>query len=269
MMVYKGPQEGRFFDMTDFLVICALWQKISDHPNIVTVHYVENINDVPFLGLEYVPCASLEQLISKDNFLFPEKYLRNMSVILKVIISICNALSYAHSMSVLHLNLKPDCVLWSVQDMLETKVMQITNPLDPDGIMLNEFGMQSTLDMRHQNFSTNMVQKDLSFIDMYWPPFVKRQFRKVIERDQGTDFDKDHFVFMKQLTPNIDIFCFGALLLYIVNCGYSWRSSDELLVNNVSSLLSRGNRFFHKPVYDKFEALIARCLMVFDPKFKG
>jgi hypothetical protein len=24
MMVYKGPQEGRFFDMTDFLVISAL-----------------------------------------------------------------------------------------------------------------------------------------------------------------------------------------------------------------------------------------------------
>lgn len=74
---------------------------------------------------------------------------------------------------------------------------------------------------------------------------------------------------MKQLTPNIDIFCFGALLLYIVNCGYSWQSSEELTVNNLSSLLSRGNKFFHKPIYDKLEALIARCLMVFDPKFKG
>jgi len=148
-MVYKGPQEGRFFDITDFLIVCALWQKISDHPNIITVHYIESINNIPFLGLEYVPCASLEQLIFKDNFLFPEKYLRNLSVILKIIISVCNALAYSHSLSVLHLNLKPDCVLWTVQDLLETKVLQLANPLDPNGILLTEFGMQSVLDMRH------------------------------------------------------------------------------------------------------------------------
>lgn len=149
MMVYKGPQEGRFFDMTDFLIICALLQKISDHPNIITVHYIESINNIPFLGTEYIPCASLEQLIYRDNFLFPEKYLRNLSVLLKIIISICNAMSYAHSLAVLHLNLKPNCVVWTVQDFLETKILQMANPLDPDGILLTEFGLQSILDMRH------------------------------------------------------------------------------------------------------------------------
>ena len=104
---------------------------------------------------------------------------------------------------------------------------------------------------------------------MFWPVPVKNQFRKLIERDQGTDFDKDHFVFMKQLTPNIDIFCFGALMLYLLNCGYSWEGSEDLKVDKISGLITRSNKFFHRIIYDKFEALIVRCLMVYDPNYKG
>lgn len=37
----------------------------------------------------------------------------------------------------------------------------------------------------------------------------------------------------------------------------------------MNDLMHRGNKFFHKVIYDKLEALIARCLMVYDPKYKG
>jgi hypothetical protein len=55
----------------------------------------------------------------------------------------------------------------------------------------------------------------------------------------------------------------------LLNKGITWTSSTELRSDNVGKLLNVHNRFFHKSIYQKLAALIARCFKTFENYPRG
>jgi len=70
-----------------------------NHPNIVTIHSVEQANGVPFLTMEYVEGRPLSDLIVKGGLPLPQ--------ILSLAIPLADAISAAHHKGITHRDLKP------------------------------------------------------------------------------------------------------------------------------------------------------------------
>lgn len=92
----------------------------------------------------------------------------NLSVFLKIILNVCSAMEYAHSNSVLHLNLYPSKVLWTAQDCIETQIYRLANPANRSGICLTEFGNLMLFDIDNQNYSFPSSKADMKGMDDYW-----------------------------------------------------------------------------------------------------
>lgn len=60
-VLIKTPRPGQFKRLKDFMVMISLWLKISDHPNIQSIHYIEMLNDTPQIALEYMASATIER----------------------------------------------------------------------------------------------------------------------------------------------------------------------------------------------------------------
>ncbi len=70
------------------------------HPNIVTIYELGHENNTPFIAMEYIEGASLDQLIEQRQAL-------PLSLKLGYIVRVCEALSYAHRHNVIHRDVKP------------------------------------------------------------------------------------------------------------------------------------------------------------------
>jgi hypothetical protein len=95
-------------DREDFLRearITALLQ----HPNIMPIHDI-GLNElgIPYFTMDFISGESLEEILhqlSRDNEAYKNKY--SLSVLLSLFQKVCDAISYAHSRGILHLDLKP------------------------------------------------------------------------------------------------------------------------------------------------------------------
>jgi len=74
------------------------------HPGIVTIFDVREEAE-PYLVMEYVEGQSLQQLVSRENRTLP------LSITLRLIQEIAEALHYAHSQGVVHRDIKPANIL--------------------------------------------------------------------------------------------------------------------------------------------------------------
>jgi serine/threonine-protein kinase len=85
---------------------------ILSHPNIIPVYEVGDAGDFLFLAMQLVKGKPLSQYIerSRKNVL-PSKRTLPLSITLKIVISILNALEYAHSQSIIHRDIKPGNIL--------------------------------------------------------------------------------------------------------------------------------------------------------------
>lgn len=86
--------------------ICAL----LEHPNIVPVHDMgTDLSGAPFFTMKYLRGQSLAALMRRvrkgDEAAVKEFTLENA---LQIFIRVCNALDFAHSKGILHLDIKPD-----------------------------------------------------------------------------------------------------------------------------------------------------------------
>ncbi len=87
---------GRFKD--EARALAAL-----NHPNIVTIHAIEDHEDRPFLAMEWIPGRTLDELIP-DGGLSPRD-------LFEFAIPVCDALASAHAHGVVHRDLKPRNVM--------------------------------------------------------------------------------------------------------------------------------------------------------------
>jgi serine/threonine-protein kinase len=74
-----------------------------NHPNIVTIHSIEEAEGIPFLTMEFIQGQSLTSIIPTGGM--------SLENILKVALPLCDALDAAHSAGIIHRDLKPDNVM--------------------------------------------------------------------------------------------------------------------------------------------------------------
>ncbi len=85
---------------------------ILSHPNIIPVYEVGDAGDFLFLAMQLVKGKPLSYYIerSRKNVL-PSRRTLPLNITLKIIISVLNALDYAHSQSIIHRDIKPENIL--------------------------------------------------------------------------------------------------------------------------------------------------------------
>jgi serine/threonine protein kinase len=75
------------------------------HPNILTIHAVETVNQMPVIVMEYVDGVSLRELLLRSGAL-------DLSLAMYVMRSVVSAVAALHDASVVHRDLKPANVLF-------------------------------------------------------------------------------------------------------------------------------------------------------------
>ncbi len=74
-----------------------------NHPNIITIHEVNDEGEQPFIAMEYVKGDSLSRLIRRRHI--------TLSRFLDVAIQVASALAAAHEANVVHRDIKPDNII--------------------------------------------------------------------------------------------------------------------------------------------------------------
>jgi serine/threonine protein kinase len=75
-----------------------------NHPNLVAVHDVVELDGVPYMVMEYVEGHTLAWMIAAEGPLSPERAV-------SLIVQVCRALQYAHAREVVHRDIKPSNIL--------------------------------------------------------------------------------------------------------------------------------------------------------------
>jgi len=79
------------------------------HPNIVAVYDVGEVDDSPFIVMEYLPGGSMKQRIEQAGPLKTGDAVR-------IAIEVANGLAFAHSKGIVHADLKPSNILFDAND---------------------------------------------------------------------------------------------------------------------------------------------------------
>src|SRR5437870_1144255 len=79
------------------------------HPNIVAVYDVGEVDDSPFIVMEYLPGGSMKQRIEQAGPLKTGDAVR-------IAIEVANGLAFAHSKGIIHADLKPANILFDAND---------------------------------------------------------------------------------------------------------------------------------------------------------
>jgi len=96
-----------------------------NHPNIVTLHSVEESDGVHFITMELVEGRNLTRLLPKDGFPLPR--------LLEIAIPLADAVSKAHRAGITHRDLKPDNVMIDVDGrlrVLDFGLAKLQNPTE-------------------------------------------------------------------------------------------------------------------------------------------
>jgi hypothetical protein len=80
------------------------------HPNIVAVYDVGEVDDSPFIVMEYLPGGSLKQRIEQIG---PVK----TGDAVRIALEVANGLAFAHSKGIVHADLKPSNILFDANDV--------------------------------------------------------------------------------------------------------------------------------------------------------
>jgi serine/threonine protein kinase len=83
------------------------------HPNIITVHDIDQQDGVDYIAMEFVAGKTLDELI-------PRKGMR-LNETLKIAVQLADALSRAHAAGIIHRDLKPGDIMRKVPSLVDGK----------------------------------------------------------------------------------------------------------------------------------------------------
>ncbi|MCF7817382.1 MAG: serine/threonine protein kinase [Kiritimatiellales bacterium] len=145
-------------DQEQFLREARLTANLA-HPNIMPVYNMGvDEHDVPFFSMELVPGDSLKAIINKLRA-GDSDYKRDypLTTLLNIFIKICDAIAFAHSHNVLHLDIKPDNIRvgefgevlvcdWGLARVVNTPETTRSDGSEIlDGDVLNDMTMSGTM----------------------------------------------------------------------------------------------------------------------------
>ncbi len=135
------------------------------HPNIVTIFDMGEVDGLPYIAMEFVEGESLEKLIAG-------KAVMPLAQKLKVVTQLCRGLDYAHKRGVIHRDIKPANIL--VRDDATVKVVDfgivhlMTASMTSSGMVLGTLSYMSPeqlrgeqVDARSDIFSVGTVMYEL------------------------------------------------------------------------------------------------------------
>jgi serine/threonine protein kinase/Tol biopolymer transport system component len=96
-----------------------------NHPNIVTIHSVEEADGVHFITMELVEGQTLSEILPRDGF--------SLSRLLALAIPLADAVSSAHRTGITHRDLKPDNVMVDGEGRLKVLDFGLAKTRDPKG----------------------------------------------------------------------------------------------------------------------------------------
>jgi len=100
-----------------------------NHPNIITIHEIEQINSVNFIATEFIDGATLRERMRKAQ--------PPLGEILDVAIQGANALAAAHTAGIVHRDIKPENImirLDGIVKVLDFGLAKLTERLPPDSV---------------------------------------------------------------------------------------------------------------------------------------
>ncbi|KAF0245332.1 MAG: serine/threonine protein kinase [Planctomycetota bacterium] len=101
-----------------------------NHPNVVTIYEIDVANDlqppVPFIAMEYLPGGSVQDLLSREKKLPPDRALA-------VILDAARGLEYAEKKSIVHRDIKPDNLMISEDGRIKIGDLGLAKQLKADG----------------------------------------------------------------------------------------------------------------------------------------
>ncbi len=104
-----------------------------NHPNIITIHEIGQIEQAHFIATEFIDGETLRQHIAKTRMKLPE--------ILEVAIQTAGALQAAHAAGIVHRDIKPENIM-----------------LRPDGyVKVLDFGLAKLTEKSHQSLADSQV----------------------------------------------------------------------------------------------------------------
>ena len=106
--------EEEIKELKERLIIEAQAAGRLSHPNIVTIYDVGEEGDLQYIAMEYLDGYTLDKLIKKKSEL-------NYRIVAKLMIQVCDALSYAHQNGIVHRDIKPANIM--ILDDFNVKVM--------------------------------------------------------------------------------------------------------------------------------------------------
>lgn len=132
----KFPKEGnglsRFF-------LEAKSSSALNHPNIITIHEIGEVNNKPFIATEFIDGITLKDFLTNNN--------HKLSDILDIALQIASALGSAHKAGIIHRDIKPENVMIRRDGIVKVLDFGLAKLSQPD----NQFETVSKMNSR---FST-------------------------------------------------------------------------------------------------------------------
>ncbi|MCM8538026.1 MAG: serine/threonine protein kinase, partial [Lentisphaeraceae bacterium] len=187
---------------------------LLEHPNIVPIYEIGHNKDIPYFTMKEIHGSTLGNVLKRIKR-HPEESCEKYSLnsLLNIYLKVCDAISFAHSRKILHLDLKPDNI--HVGEFGEVLVIDwgLAKNLDSDPLIKHATSITSEIDV--ENTLDGYVKGTIG----YMAP----------EQARGENADKDE---------RTDVYALGAILYSILTLDSPY--TNQLGVDKSLAMIASG-----------------------------
>ncbi|MCI0602192.1 protein kinase [bacterium] len=201
----------------------AIAASALNHPNIITIYAIEEVNDVSFIVMEFVEGKSLYRILKRGPLQFEQ--------IIDVGAKVADALSAAHSIGLIHRDIKPGNIMITAGG----------------NVKLLDFGLAKCMPNVGQDFSTDPLFA--STLTTMGSPVGTINYMSP-EQTRGESLD-----------TRTDIFSLGSVLYEAATAKSPFRGASILeLFHEIATAETKAPSSIVSTIPQSFDALISRAM---------